>query len=235
VLAGTIGHGNVLWTAMAPIVGIAGLLVTGTVLIADLARPERFWYILARPHWSSWLTRGAVILLAFGAVLAAHLALAAFGADDALVWLQIAGIPAAVLGAAYTAFLLAGSRGRDLWQSPLLAPHLVVQAGLAGAAVLSLGASRDEIGRWLAGLAALHVLLTLADIATPHPTAHGRAAHRLLVHGRYAGFFWSGLGLTVLAAALVPVALPVAGVVALVGLLASEHAYVQAGQAVPLA
>jgi hypothetical protein len=55
-----------------------------------------------------------------------------------------------------------------------------------------------------------------------------------MTRGRYAGFFWTGL---VLAAAAV--AAPWIGVaatpLALLGLLAHEHAYVQAGQSVPLA
>jgi Fe-S-cluster-containing dehydrogenase component/formate-dependent nitrite reductase membrane component NrfD len=235
VLFGRIGHGNDLWIAFAPIAGLAGLMATGLVLVADLSRPERFWFILSRPHWTSWLARGAVILLAYGAVLVLHLLLAAFGADTALIALAVAGIPLAVATAAYTAFLLAESRGRDLWQNPLLAPHLVVQAVLAGAGVLALAASRAEVGRWLAGAALLHVVLALAEIATPAPTAHARAAHRLLVRGRQAPYFWAGIGLTLAGALLVPVAMPLAGIVALAGLLSSEHAYIQAGQGVPLA
>jgi len=55
-----------------------------------------------------------------------------------------------------------------------------------------------------------------------------------MTRGRYARFFWPGL-----AAAAVCVAAPWIGVaatvLALAGLLAHEHAYVQAGQSVPLA
>ena len=39
--------------------------------------------------------------------------------------------------AVYTAFLFGQSKGRDLWQSPLLAPHLIVQALTAGAALFA--------------------------------------------------------------------------------------------------
>ena len=55
-----------------------------------------------------------------------------------------------------------------------------------------------------------------------------------MTRGRYAGFFWAGVAL-VAAGCLAPVAAPLAGVAALAGLLAHEHAYVQAAQAVPLA
>jgi hypothetical protein len=54
------------------------------------------------------------------------------------------------------------------------------------------------------------------------------------VRGRFARFFWAGVTLVAVA-----VAAPWIGVVAvpfaLAGLLAHEHAHVQAGQAVPLA
>ena len=62
-----------------------------------------------------------------------------------------------------------------------------------------------------------------------------------MVRGRYAPWFWSGILLVTLAAALTvsPLAgawvAPLIGIAALAGLLAHEHAYVQAGQSVPLA
>ena len=59
-------------------------------------------------------------------------------------------------------------------------------------------------------------------------------AARTLTRGRYARFFWPGV-----AVALVAVLAPLIGVaavpLALAAVLAHEHAYVQAGQAVPLA
>ena len=48
-----------------------------------------------------------------------------------LLW---AGAALAVGVACYTAFLFGQAEGRDLWQSPLLPVHLVVQAVMAGAA-----------------------------------------------------------------------------------------------------
>src|SRR5690606_32164632 len=50
----------------APLLALGFLGITGILLIADLEKPSRFWYILARPQWRSWLTRGAVILGAYG-------------------------------------------------------------------------------------------------------------------------------------------------------------------------
>jgi hypothetical protein len=57
---------------------------------------------------------------------------------------------------------------------------------------------------------------------------------RELTTGRYGAYFWTGALLVAIAVAA-PWIGPAAGASALVGLLAFEHAYVQAGQAVPLA
>ena len=41
-----------------------------------------------------------------------------------------------ILTAVYTAYLFAQAKARDMWQNPLLPPHLFVQALLLGSAVL---------------------------------------------------------------------------------------------------
>jgi hypothetical protein len=89
----------------------------------------------------------------------------------------------------------------------------------------------------LTASAVVHVLMVVGEVTLPHPTAHARLAAHTMTHGRLARFFWSGLVATALAG-LAPLATPVAvvaAVLALAGLLAHEHAYVQAGQSVPLA
>ena len=57
---------------------------------------------------------------------------------------------------------------------------------------------------------------------------------REMVGGRFRGFFWVGVVL-VAAAIGAPWLGVLASPIALLGLLAHEHAYVQAGQSVPLA
>jgi hypothetical protein len=113
---------------------------------------------------------------------------------------------------------------------------MLVQAVMLGAAAELLLRVPNAV--WLLAAAALaQVLLLAAEIATPHPTAHARAAAHELTAGRYARWFWPGAALVALAVAapwLGP-AVPVAAVAALAGTLANEHAYVQAGQSVPLA
>jgi len=225
----------------APALALAFLAVTGALLIADLTHPLRCYLIFTRHHWRSWLVRGALILGGYGAVTALYLAAALAGAAGAQ---QVLGGVALALGLAtaiYTAYLFAQATARDLWQSPLLAPHLAVQAALAGAAaVLPLLAwlapgravAADEV--ILAVAAAVHVLLVAGEVTLPHVSAHARLASREMTRGRYRLPFAAGLVL-VLAAIAAPWAGVAAAPLALAGLLAYEHAYVQAGQSVPLA
>jgi hypothetical protein len=80
----------------------------------------------------------------------------------------------------------------------------------------------------------VHLLLIWGEATLPHGTAHARLAQWEMTTGRYSSWFWAGivLSMTGLAAPWLGawVAVP-----ALIGLLAYEHAYVQAAQAVPLA
>ena len=241
ILAGQLTWGSPLARWVAPGVALAFLGATGILLIWDLRHPARFYLIFTRHQWRSWLVRGSFIIGGYGG--AAALYLLGSLAGSVVVRQVSAGLvlPLAVATACYTAYLFAQARARDLWQSPLLAPHLAVQAVLAGAAVIlpfatwigPAGALRAaEV--LLGGAAAVHVLLVLGEVTITHPTEHAHLAAAELTRGRYAPYFWPGL-----AAVAVAVTAPWIGVasgpLALAGLLAHEHAYVQAGQSVPLA
>jgi Fe-S-cluster-containing dehydrogenase component/formate-dependent nitrite reductase membrane component NrfD len=239
-LSGLLDWGNSLWIWAAPLVAAGFLAATGGILIWDLEHPRRFHYLFLRPQWRSWLVRGAVAITAYAGVLGLHLLMSIAGAETPQKWLAIAGIPAAVMAAVYTGYLFAQAKARDLWQSPLLPPHLLVQAVLLGAAVLLPFAhwlAEDAIGplEWLlAGTALAHLVMVAGEITLTHPTAHAHLAVRELTRGRYARFFWAG-ALLVAAAVFAPVIGVAAVPLALLGLLAYEHAHVQAGQSVPLA
>ncbi len=243
VLLGRLSSGDTLWVWTAPVVSAVFLAVTAAVLIWDLEHPERFIYILTRPQWRSWLVRGGVILSLYAAMLGLHLLAGLVGAS----WLRTAaafpGLPLAVGTAVYTAYLFAQAKARDLWQSPLLPPHLAVQAVLAGGAALipfAVAWSPYAVRplAWTVAIAAgVHLLLVGGEVSVAHPTAHAQLAAHAMTHGRYARFFWAGVGL-VAVGLLAPIAVPGSSwlaLAALVGLLAHEHAYVQAGQSVPLA
>lgn len=229
---------------------LAFLAVTGVLLIWDLKHPMRFVLIFTRHHWRSWLVRGSFVIAFYGAAASAFLVVGilggagaigtgvADGAEQVVGGFALAG---AVGTACYTAFLFAQAKARDLWQSPLLPPHLLVQAALVGSASLlplaeglSATSAVAALRVTIAVAAALHLLLVAGEMTLTHPTAHAHLAAAEMSRGRYARFFWPGVGLVAVA-----VAAPWIGVAAvpfvLVGLLAHEHAYVQAGQSVPLA
>ncbi len=251
VLIGGLAWEGTVWSRAAPLLSLVALAATGGLLLWDLEHPERFLLIFTRHHWRSWLVRGAFIIAAYGLLLVAHLIgglVAGTGVTRGLAW---AGAPLATLTAVYTAYLFAQAKARDLWQSSLLPPHLLVQALLAGGAGLLVLEGFGLIGGTdgirglglLVGLAgAAHLLLVLGEATLTHPTAHARLAARQMTAGRFAGWFWTGVLLVASAAILVgfdvmrvPWGGAVAGGIALVGLFAHEHAWVQAGQSVPLA
>jgi len=225
----------------APAVGLGLLAITGALLDWDLKHPLRFYLIFTRHQWGSWLVRGSFIVSAYGAALTAGLVAGVVGAIAAeQVAAALAG-PLAIATACYTAYLFAQARARDLWQSPLLAPHLAVQAFLAGGAAtipLAVAFSTSTVVHGaevvLAIAAGVHLLVVADEATTGHPTAHARLAMDEILRGRFAWWFWASV-----VAVAVAVAAPAIGVsavpFALLGLLAYEHAYVQGGQSVPLA
>ena len=151
------------------------------------------------------------------------------------------GLILAVLTSVYTAYLFAQARARDLWQSPLLPPHMLLQTLMAGTAALVPCAAFLEplavapLLRFLSAFSILHLLLILGETTLTHATAHARLATHEMIKGRFAGAFWTGIVLTLAAVAAPWLGAVLAAPVALLAILAFEHAYVQAGQSVPLA
>jgi formate-dependent nitrite reductase membrane component NrfD len=155
--------------------------------------------------------------------------------------------------AAYTAFLFGQCEGRDLWQTPLLPAHLIVQALLCGSAVLALlpkaigGSSQAEpvASAMLVVFLLLHLLMLLGEVAMPHATDNARYGARLMMQGPFSAAFWGGgvgvggviplmilLG-GVLFSAPDRIMVGVASVLVLAGLLIFEWCFVMAGQSVP--
>jgi len=231
------------------IVALLFTAATMVMLVWDLDRKDRFLRILLRPQMRSWLARGAFILMAYGGfcglVLLAELA-ALPKLAVVLVW------PAVALGffaAMYTAFLFGQCKGRDLWQTPLLPLHLLVQALLSGAVVLAwlppaLGgsaAARTLAVEAMAVCLGLHLVILLGEFAMPHATDNARYAARLITRGPYRRPFWIG---AVIMGSIVPAlllfldsssaaAVAVSGLLALAGLLVFEWCFIMAGQSVP--
>lgn len=230
---------------------VAGIALTGVFLVWDLKQPRRFYYLFTKPQWRSWLTRGAVVI-SVAALLASAFLVATIaewhGLRDGLVW---ALVPVGAMLAGYTAFLFNQLEGRDLWQSPLLLPHTIVNALLAGAAGLGLSAQALDapvpLLRALAWTILLGSVLSAGLVALDtfgaHPTRQAERAALNLWRDRFARRFWLGVtvGLALpaaLAAGFIaaggPVLIAAAGACALVGLWLYEDAWVRAGQSVPL-
>ncbi|MCC6874460.1 MAG: polysulfide reductase NrfD [Sandaracinaceae bacterium] len=191
-------------------ISVVFMLLTTALLVIDLEKPLRFLYILMRPQWRSWLARGAVFLIGFSTIATLFTA-AELGAY--LGWLPIelvqaarayllwGGFPFALGAAVYTAFLFGQAEGRDLWQSPLLPVHLIVQATMmGGASLLVLGAlaplgdalSRVALYTFLLALAVDLAVMIFGELGMSHPSeVAARAAHEIRA-GRYKGLFWGG-------------------------------------------
>ena len=119
----------------SPIVAMIFTGLTALLLIFDLKRPDRFYYLLTKPNLRSWVAIGAYILIAYGGLSFVWLFTSILaGAPSGIIV-----YPAAAFGigsAGYSAFLFAQARGRDLWQSRLFLWQLLSQAIVAGASVL---------------------------------------------------------------------------------------------------
>jgi Fe-S-cluster-containing dehydrogenase component/formate-dependent nitrite reductase membrane component NrfD len=249
VLLGVLPVNNPMWLWATPIVSGGFLALTGGLLLWDLEHPERFFMIFTRPQWRSWLVKGAFIIAGYTLVLLLHFIASWAGSIRFQSWLMIAGVPLSLLTAVYTAYLFAQAKARDMWQNPLLPPHLVFQAALLGSAILlpiaTVMNNRVDLLLWILGITSvIHLLMVWGEVSLTHPTAHARLAIWEMVSGRYKTDFWMGTALSLLGG-LLPL-LAMLGVVsiqfgiggaplALIGLMLFENAYVQAAQSVPLA
>src|SRR4030095_2720922 len=114
----------------------------------------------------------------------------------------------------------AQAKARDMWQNPLLPPHLFVQAILLGSAVLELSVvllrgltTSDDLMsavfdtvrlevvylNWLVAIFSLvHLLMVGGEVSLTHPTAHARVAIWEMMRGRYRSDFWFGTILSLL-------------------------------------
>jgi Fe-S-cluster-containing dehydrogenase component/Ni/Fe-hydrogenase subunit HybB-like protein len=243
-------------TVVGPLIALGGLGATGVLLVADLKQPARFYYLFTKPNPRSWLVLGSVALAAFGALAALWLLVGAIGEnedpsyDNVLNTLSVPAMLAAVGAAGYTAFLFNQAEGRDLWQSRLLFPHLLAQAGMVGAGVLALFTPSREmrpeadefVVRALVVATVLHIAIAIVEFYGTHDSKAASAAAHLATGGPYAWLFRGSLALALVAAALAAfswdgehLGLAVtAGIVVQVALVGYETVFVRAGQDVPL-
>lgn len=228
------------------------LALTAFLLVIDLKRPMRFFYLITKPNIGSWVVIGAYILILYGGLAMAWF-LYSFITSSIPASIVLLSASAAVGCACYTAFLFAQAKGRDFWQSPLLFWHLLVQSVVAGAASLRLIASATgTTGSLIPALdkiTALALLLALMmmtiEVTIPPIGEDVRYATDLLIRGRLKFRFIIGaIGIGTMIPALI-LSTPLspafqepariaACILALAGLFMFEDLWVRAGQAPPL-
>ncbi|WP_395152707.1 4Fe-4S dicluster domain-containing protein [Ilumatobacter sp.] len=233
-----------------PIVAGIMLALTGGLLVGDLKQPKRFYYLLTKSNFDSWLVKGAYVLSGFAALSAVWFLL---GAADATSALQVIAIPTALLGAAtagYTAFLFGQCEGRDLWQTPLLLPMLLARAVIAGASAYAILDVAMDIPSpravWWALLGGVIAIAFLSWVELQSKgSRHVEMAIADMTKGAQKQLFQGGLVFGMLLPAVLaiialaadidtPIVVGIAGLSALFGMFLSETAFVRAGQSVPL-
>ena len=195
-------------------ISLGALALTALLLIGDLHQPSRFIFLFTKANPRSWLVRGGWVLTAHGLLSLPY----AFGIEG--IALAVPAIVVALLTAVYTAFLFRQARGRELWCEDTLLPWTLAIQALAAASALA--------WFWTGGAVvhaapALFAAVTLMGMFWNMPTAGGRRAHELMLRKR--SYRW-GLLFTVAAIAYPPLVL--------VAFLLLDHAYIEAGQEVPL-
>lgn len=236
----------------APLTAGVFLALTGALLVADLKRPDRFYYLLTKGNPGSWLVRGAWILGAYAGVLGLWFLAGVAGFETLSAVLTWVALPLALATAGYTAFLFAQAEARDLWQSPTMLWHMLAGAfacggaiSLVGIAVGAVGADDLEIYIWtmFIGVIALGVI-ALMEYFGHHRTNNARAGAHHLTRGRFAPEWLLGgqavgvvapllLGGIALATGGATIA-ALGGIAAMAGIWFADDALVKAGQAVPL-
>jgi formate-dependent nitrite reductase membrane component NrfD len=233
----------------SPLIALGFLTATMLLLVFDLKKPSRFFFLITKPNLNSWLTLGGYVLLIFGLLSATWLAqrILTGAVSGIVIWTTAL---FAIASAGYSAFLFAQARGRDFWQSPLLFWHLLVQAVTAGAATLTVigvfAGITVPMFYWLANLIVISLFFSAAMIFAELFMKHGAddalRAGELLTKGALRKSFWiSVIGLGTIVPVLL-ILLPIgsvfpnmiAAILALFGLWMYEHLWIKAGQALPL-
>lgn len=224
------------------------LLATGVLLIMDLDRPDRFLYVLLRPHWESWLVKGGYSITVFGGMVTLWLAgiyLEISILQDIGFWLAGA---SGIMVAIYTALLFAQAKGRDFWQSPSMVLHMFAHSIMAGSAlILIFNLIMPVPGEWqsmasniLAISIIANLLIMFLEVSITHPTEDAKTVVKMIVKGRYANLFWLGVIALTNALPLILIFLDMAilsglaSLLVIIGIYLTEKIWVEAPQRIPL-
>ena len=233
-----------------PLVAVVGLALTGLLLTLDLEQPSRFYYILTKPNFRSWMVWGTYFITLYGVVLGLWILAEVTGAPALQRVLWFPGLILAVLTTIYTGFLFGQASARDLW---LGTPHTIdvaAQAAMGGPAVLLIlgtilgtpQAVLRTLGQVILWGMAVHLVIIIFEcLVQEAPTRHHERATALITEGRFKNLFWA---VAVLGGGFLPILLlafggpgapgVLAAALALLGSFTWEYLWVKAGQAVPI-
>lgn len=239
---GLLGVKDVPWW-MPETVALVFSMITVFLLIEDLAKPMHFYKLFTRPNWKSWLVKGGIVLTAFCGLSALILLIGSLkpaglvGYVEPLRWANAA---VGFLVAGYTAFLFKQCKGRDLWESPWLLPHLIVQAMMCGSLIfMTVASPRSSLVEVFVASILLHAFFLFREALSKHNTENGRQAARFLSEVRVLGksAIIASLQVPLLTIGLVTPyrSLILVGVFSgFLSLYLYEYAFVRAGQLPPL-
>ncbi len=186
-------------------------LLAALFVLIDLGRPERVFWFLLSPNFSSIFVFDFIILNTYLAICAIALWLShtGKGSPRLLLGMAIVSLTAAISMHSITAWVLGFVRGEELWNTALMAPLFVssaVVSGLALLIVVSLLVSKftgtrfkDEIyvkmGKLLAVVVLVDLFFLLAETMTALWPGAGKPSYvemyGLLLTGKYAPLFLS--------------------------------------------
>jgi formate-dependent nitrite reductase membrane component NrfD len=207
--------------------------------------------VILRPQWKSWLVKGGYALTIYGALLSLLTYLYFNGQMELnspwhpILFLTAA---AAIVTAVYTAYLFAQAKGRDFWQSPVLALHMLIHSLTAGAAFFAILAIFDVPSdgwmsylRWVMTLGiAANMIVMFVELTTPHMTQEAKLTANMITKGTYKTRFWWGV---VIFGNLLPLILmlsgisfgvQISGLLSLFGIYLTEKIWVEAPQRIQL-
>lgn len=238
---------TIVWSGVS--LAMVFLALTGLFLVMDLDQPARFVYVLLRPQWNSWLVKGGYSITIYGGLVSLY-GLAYFMEwGDLTTYILYATAVISVIVAIYTAFLFAQAKGRDFWQSPTLAFHMLIHSFMAGAAaysiiggVLDIGLSWGNFTDMVLQLAIFaNLFLVVIELTMTHPTTDARDVVHMILKGRYKNLFWFG---SILMGNVIPFLLlnlvdgiftnALAGILVIAGIYITEKIWIEAPQRIVL-
>ena len=241
---------NFSWFSVISSLGF--LVLTTFFLIKDLDKPSRFLYVILRPQFKSWLTRGGYLLSVFGFFLFIWITgnLAEIPLLKAVG--HLGGFASGLVLGIYTGFLLAQAKGRDFWQSPMLPLHMLMHTIIGGAGFLIMTSAFNFITPYMLELLKYTLIIALLinlvvialELKVPHPTSDARLAVGMITGRKFGWLFYCGvllIGHAIPLVILYPgmsdtffLAPALAGICTLAGIYITEHIWIRAPQLVAL-